>query len=540
MVNDGIEPPISSQRVANPWPRGVTLALGATGAIGMVLITVSGIAVGPTGPTGSSVERGILALVPKGTAATVLGVVALTVGLMLVLGSWFVLGLLLKRGAALRPLYRITCAWAAPLLIGPPIFSRDLYSYAADGMMVVRHISPYSNGPASLGASKFLAPVSHAWLTTPSPYGPLFLRFAHAAVRLSGGSVVSAIMILRLLEVAGVVLIAVSLPTLARAAGKDPARAVWLGVCNPLVLFHFIGGGHNDALMVGLIVAGLAVGVVGKHPMLGVLICMVAATIKAPAVIPAGFIILEAVRSGPAERRLPTFAKLAGVGSLAFIGVSWACNLGWGWIGALGIPGTNRTLLTPTTFIAHWISDVVGHETLVLNLIRIGAGGATVVGVAYLLWRAPKIGTVRACGIALALIVALGPVVLPWYALWGLVVLAAVGRRIERGFAIFASVVLSITVQPSGSSMPDVVLMAAVVVLTALAIAIAWRPVRAWIRTDLADAIEEYRRGGRITQSADVLRLAVPNAWTTRSRADGSPRGLSGAPKPPARRGNFG
>ena len=124
-------------------------------------------------------------------------------------------------------------------MIGPPIFSRDLYSYAADGMMVSRHLSPYKFGPASLGASQFLGPVSHAWLTTPSPYGPLFLRLANVAVRLSGGSVVSTIMFLRLLEVAGMVLIAISLPPLARAAGKDPARAVWLGVCNPLVLFHF-------------------------------------------------------------------------------------------------------------------------------------------------------------------------------------------------------------------------------------------------------------------------------------------------------------
>ena len=43
---------------------------------------------------------------------------------------------------SLRPLNRIACIWAAPLLIGPPIFSRDLYSYAADGLMVHRHISP--------------------------------------------------------------------------------------------------------------------------------------------------------------------------------------------------------------------------------------------------------------------------------------------------------------------------------------------------------------------------------------------------------------
>jgi hypothetical protein len=54
-------------------------------------------------------------------------------------------------------------------------------------------------------------------------------------------------------------------------------------------------------------------------------------------------------------------------------------------------------------------------------------------------------------------------------------------------------------------------------VLSLGAIAIAWRPVRSWIRTDLAFAIEEYRRRGRITQSADILRLAVPEAWTARA-----------------------
>ena len=72
---------VALDRAGNGWPRGTTVALGAAGAIGMVLITVSGVAVGPTGPTGSSVERGILTFVPKGTAATVLGAVTMTVGL---------------------------------------------------------------------------------------------------------------------------------------------------------------------------------------------------------------------------------------------------------------------------------------------------------------------------------------------------------------------------------------------------------------------------------------------------------------------------
>jgi hypothetical protein len=515
------ETQMAHERRDDGWPRGITVALGASGAIGMVLITISGVATGPTGPTGSSVERWMLSMTPKGTAGNVVGVVTMALGLVLVLGAWLVLGLLLRRGASLRPLFKIACVWSLPLFIGPPIFSRDLYSYAADGAMVATHISPYSHGPIALGVyqSNFLAPVSSAWLGTPSPYGPLFLRLAWVAVRLSGGSVVTSIMVLRLFEVAGIVLIALSLPRLARAAGKDPARAVWLGVCNPLVLFHFIAGGHNDALMIGLIVAGLTVATTANRPLLGIVLCMLAATIKAPAVIPAAFIVLDAVRKAPPKERTKEFARLAGAGSLAFVGISWACGLGWGWVRALAIPGTNRILLTPTTFLAHMIAMGVGHETSVLRLVRAVAALATVAGIAYLFWRAPRIGTVRAAGFALALIVALGPIVLPWYALWGLIVIAAVGRRIERGYAILASVVLAIVVEASGSSMPDVVLMGAVILLTAVAIAIAWHPVRRWIREDLAVAIDEYRRRGRIAQTSDALRRAVPSTWTDRPRA---------------------
>jgi alpha-1,6-mannosyltransferase len=39
--------------------------------------------------------------------------------------------------------------------------------------------------------------------------------------------------------------------------GADPDRALWWGAANPLVLFHVVGGAHNDGLMVGLMAAGL-------------------------------------------------------------------------------------------------------------------------------------------------------------------------------------------------------------------------------------------------------------------------------------------
>ena len=82
---------------------------------------------------------------------------------------------------------------------------------------------------------------------------------------------------------------------------------------------------------------------------------------------------------------------------------------------ALSVPGTNHILLTPTTFLADWISVVVGHDDAVLSACRMLGMVVTVIGVAYFLWaRTVFFGTVRACGLALAVVVACGPVVLPW------------------------------------------------------------------------------------------------------------------------------
>jgi alpha-1,6-mannosyltransferase len=491
------------------WPPGTVFALGATGMIGMALIAAGGVFGGPVGETNSIIERSVIGWGPQGTAGDVAAGIGMTIGLVAVFGAWIMLGLLLRRGAPLKPLWRIATLWSLPLLIGPPLYSRDVYSYAALGRMVNLHFDPYYYGPAILGGSPYLEGVGGAWLHTSTPYGPLFLGISSAIVRFAGNSVFNAVLMLRLVEVLGLVLIAVGLPKLAIAAGKDPARAVWLGVCNPLILLHFIGGAHNDALMVGLIVAGLAAAVV-QRPMLGVVLCLTAAAIKAPAAVAALFIIAEAVRAAPRDRRLITAAKLFGAGTVTFTFLTWVSGVGWGWIGSLTVPGNNRNLLTPTTFVAKVLSLPLGHEDFFISVTR-GLGMlATIAGVSYLLWRAPRLDLTRAVGLALAVVVAFGPVLLPWYALWAIILLAAAGRRIERGYAIFASVLLAFMVQPSGSSMPDVVLMATVVVLSGAALAIAWTPVRRWIREDLAVAIDEYRRNGEVAHIVPMLRRAKP------------------------------
>ncbi len=491
------------------WPRGALSALTVVGLIGTTLITAAGVSDGAHGPTGSALERDVVALVPHGTANTVFSALTFAGGLVLVFGAWLVLGLLLKRGATTRPLVRLAAIWSIPLVIGPPLFSRDVYSYAALGRMVNLHLNPYHVGPAWLGSSNFALPVSSAWLDTHSPYGPLFITLSSTLVRIGGSSVVNAVFLLRFIELAGLAMIAWALPKLALRAGKDPARAIWLGVCNPLVLVHFIGGAHNDALMIGLILVGL-VAAYQDRPGLGVALCVLAAAIKAPAALGALFIAVEAVRALPPPKRAAAAGRFLGIAAATFAVVTWMTRLGWGWVSALGVPGSNHLLLTPTTAIAHVVADVTGHDAAVLTLCR-GLGYLiTAVAVAYLLWRAPKIGTTRALGLALAVVVAFGPIVLPWYALWGVVVLAAAGRRIERGFAIFSCVLLSFVVHPSGAAMPDPLLMTVVFVLGGAAIAIAWQPVRSWIRGDLAVAIDDYRHGGQTARVIDIVRRAVP------------------------------
>lgn len=474
----------------------------------MSLIALSSVALGPHGPTGSALERDVTALVPANVAVPV-GAASMTLGLVLVLGAWLVLGLILRRGASLRPLIRIAVTWSAPIVLGPPLFSRDVYSYAAQGLMVTRHVNPYANGPGALHNAKYVAPISSIWLRTRCPYGPLFLRLAQLAVGVTGRSLLGAILVLRVYEILGVVLIAAALPTLARSVGKDPARAVWLGVCNPLVLFHFIGGAHNDSLMVGLLVAGLAVATTKRYAT-AVVLCSLAATVKNPAALGIAFIALEAVRNTPRDRRLSEFARLSGVVAATFALTSLITGIGFGWIGALGVPGKNMSYLTPTTFAAHFVSDVVGHDAAVLTTVRVVGMLLAAAVVALLMWRTPQLGTARACGLALAMVVACGPIVLPWYALWSLTVLSAVGRRIERGFAIFASVVLAIMLEPSGSVMPDVVLRSAVALLALVVVAIVWRPARAWIRRDLAPAIDRYRNAGELRGLTNLIRVARP------------------------------
>src|SRR5262249_36666389 len=149
------------------------------GLAGSVAIAVGGLAAGalPTADPfgGWPVVRELRALPPVATAVTYLG-------LVLLIGAW----LRLRNTAASPRDLTITLAWwAAPLATAPPMYSRDVYSYVAQGALVHHGMDAYLFGPAAMGG-KLAAEVPAIWQHTPAPYGPVFMRLASAVVGVTG------------------------------------------------------------------------------------------------------------------------------------------------------------------------------------------------------------------------------------------------------------------------------------------------------------------------------------------------------------------
>ena len=327
-------------------------------------------------------------------------------GLLLLMRVWWGMTRLYSRcpGVPVKRMVGVFALWSAPMLVIAPLFSRDAYSYAAQGEMVSRHMNPYLYGPFELGNNSYTAPVDQLWGNAPAPYGPLFLQIDGFFARVTFHNELATIVLLRLLALLGVVLIAVCVPRLARLYHRDGAELFTLMILNPVTLLHLIGGAHNDALMLGLLVAGLTAAK-EKRPIVGILLCALATAIKAPAalgILYVGWSWLGPQASTRDRIRPVVTAGLIGAGVLGFF--SYVSGLGWGWVTILGTPGAVRSWTAPTTSlalaftgIAHFVGIGVGLGG-VLSVTRFfGLLAAGIAGV-WLLLNSDRIGTLKAHG----------------------------------------------------------------------------------------------------------------------------------------------
>jgi alpha-1,6-mannosyltransferase len=371
------------------------------------------------------------------------GLVAVYFGLILLIGAWWQL-----RGVAVPPRWmtHTLILWAAPLALGPPLFSRDVYSYIAQGTLVLRDVDAYRFGPATLGGP-LAAEVPAIWQQTPAPYGPIFLRAAAGVASLSRADIVLGVLGMRLVALIGVGLLVAFLPRLARACGVAPSAALWLGTLNPLVLLHFVAGAHNDALMVGLLTAGLALAAGPAFPQwrfpAAAALVTAAALVKAPAAL--GLLAVLWLWPGP---RLLAAIKTAAI-ALGTTGVVTVLSgTGLGWLSVLDTPisASNWSL---SSAIGRLHSAISHAETAVPMWRGIGLAAVAVTGLVF--WIHNRRAPVYALGLTLAALAILGPATRPWYLLWGLIPIAAAAPDGQaRRWAAGIGAVSAIIVLPDG------------------------------------------------------------------------------------------
>lgn len=358
----------------------------------------------------------------------------LTLGAMLLIRSWLRLGQRLRGWppGSQRTVTTAIVAWSLPLLFAVPIYSRDVYAYIGQGRLMLAGQDPYTEGISSLD-NWFMLGADPEWAEARTPYGPYFLWIAAAVVKITGAQPDLSVMLFRLVACVGVALCVVYVPKLARLHSVNGARALWISVANPLFLISFVASAHNDALMVGLAVAGVHFAAT-KHPIIGILLVTGSIGIKPITILLLPFVgLLWAGKGASWPRRFLIWAATASLsfGVLAVSGLVDGLGLGWTW--ALLDPTPGYTGYSPSGFLGQQVErlgNALGlHGDQLAQQFRRLLQGSAIIIVLVLMFVGGDRKIVRRMGISFAAVVLLSPIIQPWYILWFLPLLAATGIK---------------------------------------------------------------------------------------------------------------
>ncbi len=373
-------------------------------------------------------------------------------GILLLIAAWLrLLQLLMAHpGRPVRDVVKTISVWSIPVVIGPPLFSVDLYSYAGQAELVSRHINPYAYGTGVLGGTPFNTMAGATWANTPSPYGPLILRLDGFLATIANHQILFTLVLLRLVAVAALAVTIAALAGLAREFGRDRAQVVALGAASPLAVLVFLGGAHNDLVMVALLLVGLLVAH-RRSWALGIVICATAATVKAPAflaVVFLGWCWLGPIATWQARLRRTVLA--GAIAAATVLAISLVSGFGLGWVRTLNSSSQVETGVTPVAFVAHVVAGTAhligvpwsfGGFLTVFRLLGLLLAAAFVVRQ---LLASPRKGVQHSLGISLLVVALLLPTVWSWYLSWGLLVLAPVAQGRTRRLCIGVVAVASI------------------------------------------------------------------------------------------------
>lgn len=350
--------------------------------------------------------------------------VTLWSGTICLIVAWVILG---RAHITAAELQRILFIWIVPLVFAGPIMSRDVYSYLMQGTLLRDGFDPYTQA-AALNPNAVLFEVSHDWRTTTTPYGPLHLWLGKLVTSISGDHVLAGTYIFKLLAVAGFVAIVLLVPKLAGELGLDPRWALWIGVANPVMIIHLVGGMHNEALMVALVCLGLLLIVRAERLLMvlaGIGLIAVGMALKATAAFCLPFVIwIYVYKASTRSEAFRRWCVSGFLGALTTVVTLWIITKlsgsTWGWIAALT---GNSKVINPLSVPSLIADTLASFGSLffapfpyneVLAITRLSASVIMLVGFVSAWWflrKQPMLGM----AVMYMVMFSFNAVTLPWY-----------------------------------------------------------------------------------------------------------------------------
>jgi Glycosyltransferase family 87 len=332
----------------------------------------------------------------------------------------------------------------ALVLLAPPLVSTDVFSYQAYARMgSIYATNPYLHGPSAIALDPVYPFIGAKWVGTPTVYGPVFTMLSYM---LAATSIAASALAYKAIAALASLAIVALVWNSARLRGVDQVKAVALVGLNPLLVVYGVGGGHNDMLMLALVVAGVAL-LLQHRDRLGAGSIVLAVGVK----LTAGLFLPFALAGAGAGGRLSRSRRRdVLIGS----GVAAAAVAAFGFAAFGGGPLQLLSTVSKSQSEGDWHS-IPGFITQRLGLPVVGHVTGIVLAVVFAgvfcwllrrVWRGEVDWIDGGAWTVVALLITASSL-LPWYVAW-LLPLAAIGvdRRLWRAAIVMTGVILGVQV----------------------------------------------------------------------------------------------